>query len=152
MPTTPARQPAAATAGADASAPDGPQQPQKAPAKAKGQPKVYGPSASALARGLVAGEVKVYRQRKVGTLRLLPFYAKGSEARTRAEAMAKAVKADGVKAAATEAGVSLVTARRMVANLDLSLAIERKELDSAWDGKAATVVLPPRTSDADADA
>ena len=92
----------------------------------------------------------MYRQRKVGTLRLLPFYAKGSEARSRAEAMARAVKADGVKASAVAAGVSLVTARRMVASLDLSLAIERKELDAFWDGTAPTVVLPPRATDADA--
>ena len=64
--------------------------------------------------------------------------------------MAKAVKADGVKAAAVAGGVSLATARRMVANLDLALAIERKELDALWDGKAATVVLPPHASHADA--
>lgn len=62
-----------------------------------------------LARALVAADVKVYRQRKVGTLRLLPFYAKGSEQRARAEALAKAAKADGVKAASVAAGVSLVT-------------------------------------------
>lgn len=121
-----------------------------APAKAKAAAKVYGPSASVLARALVAGEVKVYRLRKVGTLRLLPFYAKGSEQRARAEALTKAAKADGVQAASVSHGVSLVTGRRMIANLDLSLAIERKELDGLWDSKAAIVVLPPRPADSDA--
>ena len=150
MPSKPAPLAPAIAHGTDAPGPDAPQPPQTAPAKAKAQPKVYGPSASVLAKALVAGEVKVYRQRKVGTLRLLPFYAKGSEARSRAEAMARAVKADGVKASAVAAGVSLVTARRMVASLDLSLAIERKELDALWDGTAASVVLPPRATDADA--
>lgn len=38
----------------------------------------------------------------------------------------------------------------MIANLDLSVSIERKELDALWDGKAPTVVLPPRSADADA--
>ncbi len=129
-----------------ASGPDAQQGTQTAPAKAKAQPKVYGPSASVLARALVAGEVKIYRQRKVGTLRLLPFYAKGSEQRARAEALAKTAKVDGVKVASVAAGVSVVTGRRMIANLDLSLSIERKELDALWDGKAPTVVLPPRTA------
>jgi len=151
MPSKPAPLAPATAHGTDAAAPDAQQATPTAPAKAKAAPKVYRPSASVLARALVAGEVKVYRQRKFGTLRLLPFYANGSEARSRAEAMAKAVRADGVKAAAQAAGVSPVTARRMVANLDLSLAIERKELDALWDGKAATVVLPPNTAtDADA--
>lgn len=145
---TPTAAPASKPAAAAPAAPHGRQ---TAPAKAKAAPKVYGPSASVLARALVAGEVKVYRQRKVGTLRLLPFYAKGSEQRARAEALAKAAKADGVKVAAASFGVSVVTGRRMVANLDLSLAIERRELDALWDGKAPTVVLPPRTA-ADADA
>lgn len=151
MPTKPAPLAPAAAHGTDAAAPDAPHSTPTAPAKAKAQPRVYGPSASVLARALFAGEVKIYRQRKVGTLRLLPFYGKGSEARIRAEAMAKAVKADGVKAAAQAAGVSPVTARRMVANLDLSVTIERKELDALWDRKAATVILPPATP-ADADA
>lgn len=150
MPNKPAPLAPATAHGTDAAAPDAPQQPQTALAKAKAQPKLYGPSASVLARALVAGEVKVCRQRRVGTLRLLRFYARGSEVRARAEAMAKAVKADGVRAAAVACGVSLVTARRMVAAVDLSLAIERKELDALWDGKAATVVLPPRATDADA--
>lgn len=148
--TTTVPAPAAKASTPTASAADGPQAPQKAKPKAKAQAKPYGPSASVLARALVAGEVNVYRQRKVGTLRLRPFYAKGSEARERAEALAKAAKADGIKAAAQAAGVSLVTARRMVANLAMTVAIERKELDGLWDGKAPTVVLPARTVDADA--
>ncbi len=151
MTTSPAPQAPATAHGTDAVGTAAPQTPEKPAGKAKPQPKPYGPSASVLARALVAGEVKVYRQRKVGTLRLLPFYAKGSEARARAEAMTKAVKADGVKVAAEAAGVSVVTARRMVANLALSQSIERKELDALWDGKALTVVLPPRAAE-DADA
>jgi hypothetical protein len=151
MTTSPAPQAPATAHGTEAVGPAALQTPEKPAAKAKAHPKPYGPSASVLARALVAGEVKVYRQRKVGTLRLLPFYAKGSEARARAEAMAKAVKADGVKAAAEAAGVSPVTARRVVANLALTQSIERKELDGLWDGKAAKVVLPPlAATDADA--
>lgn len=146
MTTSPAPQAPATPHGTEPSAPDAQQGTQTAPAKAKAQPRPYGPSASVLARGLVAGEVRVYRLRKVGTLRSLPFYPKGSDARTRAEAMAKAVKADGVKASAQAAGVSLATARRMVTNLALTQAIERKELDTLWDGKAAQVVLPPLTA------
>ncbi len=146
-PPTPATAPTATDA--PASAPSAPQTPDASKGKAKGHPKGYGPSASVLARALASGEAKVYRQRKTGTLRLLPFYAKGSDARARAEAVTKAVKASSVRQVAEDTGTSVPTVRRLMTNLALTLAIEGKELDGLYDGTADKIVLPPNVAGED---
>ncbi len=75
-----------------------------------------------------AGAVRLFRQRKNGTLRSLPYLAPGTDQRTQAEAVAaRRDKGETVGTIAEDLNLSVATVRRMITNLLLAQAIEAGE-------------------------
>ncbi len=75
-----------------------------------------------------AGTVRLFRQRKNGTLRSLPYLAPGTDQRTQAEAVAaRRDKGETVGTIAEDLNLSVATVRRMITNLLLAHAIEAGE-------------------------
>ena len=75
-----------------------------------------------------AGTVRLFRQRKNGTLRSLTYLAPGSAARKEAEAVAaRREKGETISSITDDLNVSVATVRRMITNLLLAQAIEAGE-------------------------
>ncbi|WP_269305308.1 hypothetical protein [Aeromicrobium sp. HA] len=72
-----------------------------------------------------AGAVRLFRQRKNGTLRSMPYLAPGSDTRKEAEAVAKRRETgETVGTIAEDLNLSVATVRRMITNLLLAKQIE----------------------------
>lgn len=75
-----------------------------------------------------AGTVRLFRQRKNGTLRSLTYLAPGTAARKEAEAVAaRRTKGETIGSITEDLNVSVATVRRMITNLLLAQAIEAGE-------------------------
>ena len=75
-----------------------------------------------------AGTVRLFRQRKNGTLRSLTYLAPGSAARKEAEAVAaRREKGETIGSITDDLNVSVATVRRMITNLLLAQQIEAGE-------------------------
>jgi DNA-binding NarL/FixJ family response regulator len=84
------------------------------------------PTVPATLKDAVAADaVRLFRQRKNGTLRSLPYLMPDSETRKEAEAVAKRREAgETVGAIAEDLNLSVATVRRMITNLLLAQQIE----------------------------
>lgn len=110
-------------------------QPPKRPEAATAEP-------STLIEAVLAGTVRLVRQRKNGTLRSLPYLQPGSDQRKEAETVA-ALRAKGetINAISEELNRSVATVRRMVTNLEFANAIEAGEYADKWSAGDTTVVI-----------
>ena len=109
----------------------------------KTTPKSTEPTApKTLKEAASAGVVRLFRQRKNGTLRSLPYLAPKSEGRTDAEAVAaRREKGETINAIAEDLNVSTATVRRMITNLLLAQAIEAGEYADKWTPGEQKVVV-----------
>ena len=99
-------------------------------------------ASGALAAACAAGSVALYRRRRTGTARRVPYLAPGTAAREVADWMADR-REDGasVAALACEAGCSRVTVRRTLAALDLAYAVEDGDLDDLYGPDVVALVV-----------
>ena len=95
----------------------------------KTEPKATKPAApKTLKDAAAAGTVRLFRQRKNGTLRSLTYLAPGSAARKEAEAVAaRREKGETISSLTEDLNVSVATVRRMITNLLLAQQIESGE-------------------------
>lgn len=108
----------------------------KKPARKKTAPRK---SASKLAQAAATSEVKLYRQRRNGTYRRLPYLAPGTPQRKQAEQIAaRRAKGEALPAIADDLKLSKSTVRRLEVGLALAKEIEAGQHDAAWDGKPDT--------------
>ena len=89
-----------------------------------------------------AGAVRLFRQRKNGTLRSLPYLAPGTDPRKEAEAVAaRREEGETVGTIAADLNLSVATVRRMITNLLLARAIEAgKHADRYTPGERRVVL------------
>lgn len=91
------------------------------------------PQPKTLKEAAALGAVRLFRQRKNGTMRSLPYLAPGTEARKEAETVVKRRAAgETIGAIAEDLNASVATVRRMATNLELALAIEAGEYADKW--------------------
>jgi len=95
----------------------------------KSEPKATEPAEpKTLKDAAAAGSVRLFRQRKNGTLRSLTYLAPGSAARKEAEAVAaRREKGETIGSITDDLNVSVATVRRMITNLLLAQQIEAGE-------------------------
>lgn len=104
--------------------------PKESPAKASKPAK---PEPTCLLDALAMKQTVLVKERANKTVRSLPYLSPGTNARTEAEAVAELVAAGKtLPEIAEEKKVSLATARRFLANLDLAKRVEAGEFDALW--------------------
>jgi hypothetical protein len=113
-----------------------------APTPKESPAKVTKPEPTCLRDALVTKQAALIKQRANGTTRSLPYLSPGTEARIEAETVAALVAA-GKKSTdvADEKKVSLATARRFLANLDLAKRVEAGEFDALWKPGAKQITV-----------
>ncbi|OUZ06746.1 hypothetical protein BHE97_18555 [Aeromicrobium sp. PE09-221] len=96
-----------------------------------------------------AGAVRLFRQRKNGTLRSLPYLSPGSDQRTQAEAVAaRRDKGETAASIADDLNLSIATVRRMITNLLLAQQIENGEHADRYTPGETKVVISTVGEDA----
>ena len=95
----------------------------------KSEPKANKPAEpKTLKDAAAAGTVRLFRQRRNGTLRSLTYLAPGSAARKEAEAVAaRREKGETISSITDDLNVAVATVRRMITNLLLAQQIEAGE-------------------------
>lgn len=100
------------------------------------------PAKPTLAKAAAKDTVRLYHQRRTGTLRHLPYLAPGTPERKQATAVAKRRDAgETIDAIAADLKMSKATVRRLVTGLALAKEVEAGTHDAEWDGNEAKVVL-----------
>lgn len=100
-----------------------------APSPTEPVPATPGPLSAACA----AGTVRLYRVRATGTTRAVPYLADGTPQREVAEWLDAALEGGtSLRTAATDAGLSLPTARRLVTALAITEEIEAGDWDDQY--------------------
>ena len=95
-----------------------------------------------LKEAAAAGVVRLFRQRKNGTLRSLPYLAPNSESRAEAETVAaRREEGETIGTISEDLNLSTATVRRMLTNLLLAQAIEAGEYADKWTPGEKQVVI-----------
>lgn len=100
------------------------------------------PEPKTLLEALTTGQATLVKIRANGTVRSLPYYAKGTEVRETAMAVdARRTAGDTIEKIAEEMKVSVATIRRYVTGLALAHEVEAGKHDAAWAKGERNVVV-----------
>lgn len=100
------------------------------------------PEPKTLVEALTTGQASLVKIRANGTVRSLPYYAKGSEVRDTAMTVdSRRTAGDTIDRIAEDMKVSVATVRRYVTGLALAREVEAGKHDAAWAKGERNVVV-----------